>query len=159
MSTTTSGGANPTTDMSADLIAELAELRIAIEEYDSHASAWNAGSNAAANRQPRSDCPYEDASELAALWRTGYSAEGWLPGGILANEAETERAVELSALRAEIERLTPRWQEGQPPEGAVLREGEPHPVHVEGHGRWFRFHDLNGRPWGTARWATIPRPS
>lgn len=68
----------------------------------------------------------------------------------------------------EVERLTPRWQEGPPPDSAefVFREEESVavPVQISGHSKgpavWFyRPGILSDEPWGTARWAPIPNPT
>lgn len=85
--------------------------------------------------------------------------------------------VQIDTLRAEINRLTPKWQDGEPPKTEpgkpvyVWREGCNEPVSVmysngdcyQSHGvYWLSPENYTvGRyePWGTARWAPIPRPA
>lgn len=72
---------------------------------------------------------------------------------------------DIDALLAHIDALTPRWREGEPPEGSgwVWRRDEYGEQPVE------TRHDSDGRagyydgegtsePWGTARWCPIRRP-
>ncbi len=68
---------------------------------------------------------------------------------------------ERDRLRAEVERLTPKWQEGEPPFGQVLRDedGEAMAVDVTTEGTYYRFGILYDEPWGEARWAHIPKPT
>lgn len=73
---------------------------------------------------------------------------------------------ERDRMQAEIERLTPRWQEGEPPRPKdsfcdVWREGVTHPVCVGWFGDvgccyWYPGYPPS--PWGTARWAPIVKP-
>lgn len=71
---------------------------------------------------------------------------------------------ECGALHAEIERLTPRWQQGEPPASCaeVWREGTANLVYVgrfDGVLCYWQSGDPPS-PWGgTARWSPIVRPS
>lgn len=80
---------------------------------------------------------------------------------------------ELAELFAEIDRLTPRWQEGVPPaemDGVLVwREGEDWPVQIgiadkdsiynPGSVWYYTNPDAEEEPWGTARWCPIGRPT
>ena len=69
----------------------------------------------------------------------------------------------IATLEAEVARLTPTWQDGDPPEEtAVWREGWLWaPVfirRVDGRLCYLRP-NYNYHPWGSARWAPIARPA
>ena len=79
---------------------------------------------------------------------------------------EKEQAAR-EAHQAEVDVLTPRWRDGEPPCGWVWREiaGDPAPamVFVADNGDYARVPTndrirLVYRPWGTARWCPIRGP-
>lgn len=76
---------------------------------------------------------------------------------------ECERLVpvleaQVATLQAEVERLTPRWQDAPPPPNVwVWRENEgPVLPYLTLYTRELYF---RGYPWGVARWAPIVRPT
>lgn len=88
------------------------------------------------------------------------------PVARLAAERDELRQRPMAA-QAEIDRLTPKWQEGEPPANSwVWRESQtmldPEPVQTRyAYDGPASYYDAEGtpEPWGTARWAPIPRPT
>lgn len=81
------------------------------------------------------------------------------------SQAES-RWKDLEALRTQVSALTPRWQEGEPPDGPVWREGVAYPVRIKRHERYgLMYWDDGFEPWAAGygesqpRWAPIPKPT
>ncbi len=73
---------------------------------------------------------------------------------------------ERDRLREQVASLTPKWQEGEPPDGPVWREGVDYPVRVKRSERYgLMYWDDGFRSWKAdhgepqPRWAPIPKPT
>lgn len=76
-------------------------------------------------------------------------------------EALAQVGAEMDRLAKEVERLTPKWRDGEPPEGVfVWRAGRVSPVETERIQGVMHFIGLRDEaiPWGSARWAPTARP-
>jgi post-segregation antitoxin (ccd killing protein) len=93
------------------------------------------------------------------------------PGWTTVLDTVSATVFQLGEARKEIERLTPKWQEGEPPAGQVVwREdgaSKPHVVvtltdeeraEYEGTGVCYWDEEDGAKDWGTARWSPIPTP-
>lgn len=138
----------------------------------------------------------QGAIESMNYGHTNFEAMAWLCRGLLDALAEVERLTAAEhklktlisynigttdvepheALRLmyeegqrrlnEVERLTPKWQEGEPPDGPVWREGVAYPVRVKRSERYgLMYWDDGFRSWKAdygepqPRWAPIPKPT